>query len=507
MKIGLLAMSGIRAHDARLLELGLTLPGFVERSKAIASLPSLGLLYLAAVTPAGHDVRYYEAEADGKEPPEVYGCDLVAISTFSAQVLEAYAIADRLRSAGVKVAMGGLHVSVLPEEAARHADYVVVGEGESVWPDVVRTAEGEPMGRSGDREMGSEGEPMGRCGDEEMGCAAVDPSSAIRERRRSPSPHLPLSPSSSPRSPSPHHPISPPSSTTGRIFNANDHGPVDVARLPVPRYDLLGDRPYNRFTVQTTRGCPWRCEFCASTVMLSQKYRKRPVDDVIRDIEAVMAVRERPFIEFADDNTFVDKAWGKELCRRMIPLRLKWFTETDVSVADDPELLSLMHDAGCRQVLIGLESPAPGPLHGIELRADIKARWASRYGERIEHIQAHGVTVNGCFVLGLDGHTPAIFQDVLDFSLEHHLYDVQITVLTAFPGTPLYARLLKEGRILEPGRWDLCTLFDVNYQPRGMTVQQLREGMYWLSERLYSAETTERRRAKFFDAVRERVRV
>ena len=114
MKIGLLAMSGIRAHDPELLALGLTLPGFVERSRQIASLPSLGLLSLAAATPPGHDLRYLEAESDRTEPAEVYSCDLVAISTFSAQVLEAYAIADRLRRAGVRVAMGGLHVSVRP---------------------------------------------------------------------------------------------------------------------------------------------------------------------------------------------------------------------------------------------------------------------------------------------------------------------------------------------------------------------------------------------------------
>src|SRR4051794_2997189 len=193
MKIGLLAMSGVRAHDPKLLELGLTLPGFVERSKVVASLPSLGLLYLAACTPAGHDVRYYEAERDGAEPAEAYACDLVAISTFSAQVFEAYAIADRLRAAGVKVAMGGLHVSVLPAEAAAHADYVIVGEGENVWPAVVEAA-------------------------------AADEGSGRRD---------------------------------GRIFNARDYPPVDVTRLPTPQYDLLGDRPYNRFTVQTSRGCPW----------------------------------------------------------------------------------------------------------------------------------------------------------------------------------------------------------------------------------------------------------
>jgi radical SAM superfamily enzyme YgiQ (UPF0313 family) len=429
MKIGFLAMSGIRAHDPELLKLGLTLPGFVERSKTIASLPSLGLLYLAAATPPGHELAYYEAEADGKEPAAVYDCDLVAISTFSAQVFEAYAIADRLRLAGVKVAMGGLHVTALPEEAAAHADYVVVGEGENAWPAVVRAAERD---------------------------------------------------------------------SAPQIIRANLFPAVNAAALPVPRYDLLGDRPYNRFTVQTTRGCPWRCEFCASNVMLGQPYRKRPVADIIRDIAAIRQVREHPFIEFADDNTFVDKRWGKELCRALAPLHLKWFTETDISVAEDEELLDLMHESGCRQVLIGLESPRAESLAGLEMKHDFKARWFARYAEAIARIQGHGITVNGCFILGLDGHDTGIFEQVLDFARQVSLYDVQITVLTAFPGTPLYDRFLREGRVIEPGRWDLCTLFDVNYRPLGMSVTELQAGMRWLTSRLYSDECTADRRREFF---------
>src|SRR5678816_1089544 len=141
MRIGFLAMSGIRSHDPELLARGLTLPGFVERSKQVAALPSLGLLNLAAATPRGHDLVYAEAAEDRSEPDFLYDCDLVAISTLSAQIFEAYAIADRLRAAGVKVAMGGLHVSVLPDEAAAHADYVIVGEGENVWPAVVEAAQ------------------------------------------------------------------------------------------------------------------------------------------------------------------------------------------------------------------------------------------------------------------------------------------------------------------------------------------------------------------------------
>lgn len=433
MKIAFLAMSGIRAHDAKLLDLGLTLPGFVERSLQIAALPSLGLLNLAAATPAGHELAYFEAPSDGDEPDELYDYDLVAISTFSAQVFEAYAIADRLRARGVKVAMGGLHVSVQPEEAAEYADYVCVGEGEAVWPAIVAAA----------------------------------------ERNAPPA-----------------------------IVRAEDHPRVDVANLPVPRFDLLGDREYNRFTVQTSRGCPWRCDFCASTVMLGRPYRKRPVEHVVRDIQAIQALHPNAFIEFADDNTFVDKAWGKELCRALIPLKIKWFTETDISVADDPELLELMRQSGCRQVLIGLESPEASALEGMELHNDFKRVRATGVGAAIERIQGAGITVNGCFILGLDGHDTGVFAKVLAFAEEHHLFEVQVTHLTAFPGTPLYDRLEWEGRILEPGRWDLCTLFDVNHQPGGMSPDELREGIYWLSEHLYAAEPMAKRREPFYRGLR-----
>jgi radical SAM superfamily enzyme YgiQ (UPF0313 family) len=437
MKIGFLAMSGVRAHDPKLLELGLTLPGFVDRSKVIASLPSLGLLYLAAVTPAGHELHYYEAEGDGREPAELYTCDLVAISTFSAQVREAYAIADRLRSAGVKVAMGGLHVSVEPDEASAHADYVLIGEGESTWPHIVAAAE--------------RGDGRGR-------------------------------------------------------YDAASYPPVDVQRLPVPRYDLLADRPYNRFTVQTSRGCPWRCDFCASSIMLRKAYRKRPVEQVLRDIHALMTLRPHPYIEFADDNTFVDKAWGKELCRQLAPLKLKWFTETDITIADDPELLDLMREAGCRQVLIGLESPGQSALEGIELHANFKARRCDKAMDAVRRIQDHGITVNGCFILGLEEQTVDVFQHIHDFVLAAPLYEVQVTVLTPFPGTPLYRRLLHEDRLLEPRNWDRCTLFDVNFVPKRMTPEQLREGLYWLSERLYNAECVQFRRRSFFQNLRAKRR-
>ncbi len=126
----MIALSGIRACDAELLELGLTLPGFVERSKTIASLPSLGLLTLAGMTPPQHRIRYIEV-ADVRECGDLPGdFDLVAISSFTAQINEAYELARRFRAIGVPVVMGGLHVTSVPDEPAMHGASAVIGEGE-----------------------------------------------------------------------------------------------------------------------------------------------------------------------------------------------------------------------------------------------------------------------------------------------------------------------------------------------------------------------------------------
>ena len=129
MKIALIAMSGVRAHNPVLTELGLNLPGFVERGKAIASLPSLSLLTLASLTPDRHEVSYHEV-ADIRELDELPDCDLAAFSTYTAQVKDAYELADRYRARGVPTIIGGLHVTSLPEEALKHTNAVVVGEGE-----------------------------------------------------------------------------------------------------------------------------------------------------------------------------------------------------------------------------------------------------------------------------------------------------------------------------------------------------------------------------------------
>ena len=428
MKIGFIAMSGVRAHNEELTKLGLTLPGFVDRNRIIASMPSLGLLTLAGMTPAKFEVEYHEI-ADLKKLPELpTHFDLVAISTFTAQLKEAYRVADYFRAHGVLVVMGGITVSSLPEEAREHCTTVVIGEGEPLWPEVLRDFENGRL-----------------------------------------KPFYAQSPS----------------------------GQYDLCEAPMPRFDLLDPEKYNRITVQTSRGCPHRCEFCASSILLTPRYKLKPVEKVIAEIREIKKIWTRPFIEFADDNSFVHREHYKQLLRALARENVRWFTEADVRVAEDDELLGLMRDSGCQQVLIGLESPARTSLDGIELKNNWKARQQEFYKSAIEKIQSYGVTVNGCFILGLDTHAPDIFDDVFHFVRESGLYEVQVTFLTPFPGTPLYNRLRQEGRILRDKAWELCTLFDINFQPKNMSVAELQNGFLGLVKRLYSAEETTERRSKF----------
>ncbi len=432
MKIGFIAMSGVRVHSEELLKLGLNLPGFVERSKVIASLPSLGLLTLAGMTLPDIEVEYIEVADLDLAAPLHGGFDAVAISSFTAMIKDAYALADRYRAAGVTVILGGLHVTLVPDEAAHHADGIVIGEAEPVWPEVIR----------------------------DLRAGQVKPRYQARP------------------------------------------GAFDLSLAPMPRFDLLDPSRYNRLTVQTQRGCPFNCEFCAASIRLRPGYRAKPVSKILAEIEAIRGIWPEPFLEFADDNTFADKRHGRALVEALRPLGLKWFTESDVSVARDPELLRAMKASGCAQILVGFESPQASALDGLEHRSNWKRKRLDEYRRAVDAIQGAGITLNGCFVLGLDGTDAGSFDAVYEFVKETGLCEVQITVMTPFPGTPLYHRLLAQGRIIEPGAWERCTLFDVNFVPERMTVDELERGFRDLMVRIYERSFVSSRRRDFFRNLR-----
>src|SRR5215471_14511519 len=127
----------------------------------------------------------------------------------------------------------------------------------------------------------------------------------------------------------------------------------ELANAPMPRYDLLDPAKYNRFPVQTSRGCPFKCEFCASSILLTPRYTHKPIPRVIDEIREIKARWPHPFIELADDNSFADRQYGRRLAEAIAGEHVKWFAETDISVAEDDELLRILAESGCRQILIG----------------------------------------------------------------------------------------------------------------------------------------------------------
>jgi radical SAM superfamily enzyme YgiQ (UPF0313 family) len=428
MRIGLIAMSGVRVFNPELAALGVTLPGFVNRGRVIASLPSLGLLVVAALTPEEHELSYLEIP-DVRAAHDLPDFDLVGISSFTAMAEAAYELADRYRARGTTVVMGGTHASLLPYEALEHVDAVVCGAAEGVWPQLLDDAK----------------------------------AGALK-----------------------------------RIYRGTNRG-FYTGREPVmPRFDLLVGRPYNRITIQTSRGCPLDCEFCAASKIFTPRYEQKPVAAVEREVERVVSLFDRPFLELADDNTFVNRAWSVDFLRMLASYGLRWFTETDVRVAEHPEIPRLLHEAGCYQVLIGFESPRAESLTGLD-RSNWKSKRRGDYLRAIDRLQSAGVTVNGCFIVGLDGDTPDIFEQVREFVRESGLIEVQVTVLTPFPGTRLYARLRSEGRLLRDRYWERCTLFDVNHQPKQMTVEELEGGVRWLFSELYAERAVNARKRHYVE--------
>jgi len=380
------------------------------------------------MTPKCHTVQYFEVSDLENAPSgeELAGFDLVAISSLSAQIPDAYKLADTIRSFGMAVVMGGLHVTSMPEEAAAHCDSVVVGEGESQWLKVLKDAE----------------------------------QGQLKQYYRS-------------------------------------SGDFLLQDAPMPAFELLDMDKYNRLTVQTARGCPHRCEFCASSVLLTSRYKQKPMDKVLAEIDKIISLWKRPFIELADDNSFVNRGYWKKLLPELAKRNIRWFTETDISIADDSEFLTLLQQAGCVQVLIGLESPDSGGLTGLELKQNWKAKRQPDYIRAIKTIQSHGISVNGCFILGMDTHDADVFDRVRDYVEQAGLHEVQITIQTPFPGTPLYQRLARENRLLSPGAWEKCTLFDINFAPLQMGVEELKSRFHKLTSQLYSKAATDRRKRLF----------
>ncbi|HAU86236.1 MAG TPA: B12-binding domain-containing radical SAM protein [Lachnospiraceae bacterium] len=285
------------------------------------------------------------------------------------------------------------------------------------------------------------------------------------------------------------------------IYRSYTTAPADLTKSPVPRYDLLENPEYYRvISVQVTRGCPRDCEFCASSKLYGKSYRRKTVEQVIREVRKIKEIWKKPYIYFTDDNLFVDREFSKKLLTELIPLKIRWYAFSDISIGEDDELLELMARSGCTQVTFGLESLSAESLGSV---SKWKKRYLSKYPELIENIQSHGIGAFGSFCVGLDEDDTSVFPRIRDFVINNHLFGTSFSILTPFPGTILHEKLKKENRILDYN-WDHYTCFDVVYQPKKMTVQELEEGFRWLYQEIYSEYVTNKRLRYFSEIMLKR---
>jgi radical SAM superfamily enzyme YgiQ (UPF0313 family) len=243
---------------------------------------------------------------------------------------------------------------------------------------------------------------------------------------------------------------------------------LSLAGRPLPRRDLM---PAARFLTnnvfEATRACIHNCEFCVVPAAWGRKPYQKPVEDVVADI---VRHRARKLI-FVDLNLIADRGYAQRLFEALIPLKVQWYGLSTVLLGDDLPLLKLAARSGCRGLLIGFESILPANLH----KSSKGFNRPSRFKEIVALLHAHGIAVYGCFVFGMDHDTPDVFVDTARFAVEAQIDLPRFAISTPFPGTALYHRLEREGRILTRN-WELYDGQHVVFQPARMSVQQLQAG-------------------------------
>jgi len=270
---------------------------------------------------------------------------------------------------------------------------------------------------------------------------------------------------------------------------------ISMADIPVARRDIFAGKGYLLTnTMQTTRGCPFDCEFCSVTAFYGRNYRKRPVDQVLAELQGLK--KSNSFVFFVDDNIVADRKYSLPLFQGMKGMGFKWLSHAPIDFAADRELMRAAGESGCLGMFVGFESLNQDALAAM---GKVTNR-AQSFMADAHSFRDNGIGILGSFVLGYDGDTPEIFPKLLRFCEDARLEAAIFPLLTPYPGTAVRRRLEAEGRIIS-SNWSDYDMEHINFQPRGMTVQQLQEGYDWLNRSFYSFPSMYRRLFKMHRSV------
>ena len=383
----------------------------------------LTLTTLAALIPPELDVEMQLFDEGVAPIPEQLDVDLVGMTVITGTAPRSYELAAAFRAQGITVVLGGPHVTLVPDEAAQHADAICVGYAEDSWPELLR----------------------------DFAAGQLQPR-----------------------------------------YLQQPHFSLDRPDMPFAKRELFDKRNFlTQAVFEATRSCGHDCEFCVAPSAWGRKQFQKPVGWVVDDIRQQGDKK----IIFIDLNLISDKTYAKELFTALVPLKIQWFGLSTVLLAHDRELMELAAASGCKGLLLGLETIN----HGSLKDAGKVFNRSVDYKQVIADLHRLGISIQGCFVFGLDHDTPEVFDHTVAFALDAGIDLPRFAVVTPFPGTPLHHRLDAEGRILTKD-WELYDGQHVVFEPAGMTVQELAKGheKAWRDVYRYSAIAKRLWRAKNF---------
>jgi radical SAM superfamily enzyme YgiQ (UPF0313 family) len=392
------------------------------------TIPRLGSVLLGTIMRAkGYDVRVYIEDIAALDMDEVLSADLVGISAITSTAPQSYKLADRVREAGALAVLGGTHTSFLPEEGMEHADFVVRGEGEFAFQELVDAlARGDGFDRIQNLTWRTD---------------------------------------------------------DGRVVN-NPERPK-IANLdvnPIPDYTLIeGWKPGGVVSIATSRGCPFSCTFCSVPGMYGHAFRTHSIDRVLDELTVH---KNNLYTFFADDIFTANKRRVKELLTKMIERDLtpEWGAQVRTETVDDPELLRLMRDSNCFNVYVGFESINPRTLKLFQKKQDL-----AKIERSIERFHAHKIRIHGMFVVGSDEDDLETLDATARFARKHDIDSIQFMILTPIPGSPDWETLYANGdKYVISRNWSFYDGHHAVHQPRRMSPYELQMGAIRAMQKFYS---------------------